>query len=67
MATELKRMMLTIPSDLEDGLDRLKQQKFYKTSQSNMLAYLLRLGLQTENGEKKNGSNQLEEKPNKAS
>lgn len=46
MATSLRRLSVTIPSEIEDDLDKLKQEKFYKEPQSEMLRYLIKLGLQ---------------------
>lgn len=46
MTTIAKRISVSIPSDIEKDLDILKQKKFYKDSQSEMLRQLLVLGLQ---------------------
>lgn len=46
MSTTLKRLSVTIPAELEESLDELKKEKFYKDSQSEMLRHLLKLGLQ---------------------
>ena len=46
MSTTLKRLSVTIPLELEQSLDELKKEKFYKDSQSEMLRHLLKLGLQ---------------------
>ena len=46
MAVIAKRISVSIPSDIERDLDILKQKKFYKESQSEMLRQLLVLGLQ---------------------
>lgn len=41
-----KRISVSIPVEIERDLDILKQKKFYKESQSEMLRQLLILGLQ---------------------
>lgn len=46
MPTELKRISVTIPTDLEEQLDLLKQEKFYKKSYGEMLRQLIQLGLE---------------------
>ena len=46
MAITAKRISVSIPFDIEKDLDVLKQKKFYKDSQSEMLRQLLVLGLQ---------------------
>lgn len=50
MSTSLKRTTIYLPRELEPELDKLRREKFYKSSQSNMIGYLIRLGMQTENG-----------------
>ena len=45
MATSMKRQMVSLTPDLETALDRLKKERFYNTSQSEMLRYLIRRGL----------------------
>lgn len=46
MSTTLRRISVTIPSELEKSLDELKKEKFYKESHSEMLRQLLKLGVQ---------------------
>ena len=46
MATTNRRMMVTVPDDLEVEIEKLKQSRFYNKSYSNMLVALLRAGLQ---------------------
>jgi hypothetical protein len=46
MPTKSKRISITIFPELETDLDVLKKEKFYKESQSEMLRYLIKLGLQ---------------------
>jgi len=45
MATEMKRLMVSITPDLETELDKLKQEQFYNTTQAEMFRYLIALGL----------------------
>lgn len=45
MATELKRLTITIPEDLEPMLDKVKQEHFYNDSQSEMIRQLIVAGL----------------------
>ena len=46
MATELKRLTITIPEDLESALDKVKQERFYNDSQSEMIRQLIVAGLE---------------------
>lgn len=46
MGTLMKRISVTIPNELEKDLDELKKERFYNKPQSEMLRYLIRLGLQ---------------------
>lgn len=46
MGTLMKRITVTIPTDLEKELDKLKKERFYNKPQSEMLRYLIRLGVQ---------------------
>lgn len=59
MAVILKRLSISIPKELELDLDRLKKEQFYKEPQSEMLRYLLRLGIQANKEQVEN--NNLEE------
>lgn len=45
MATELKRLTITIPENLEPMLDKVKQEHFYNDSQSEMIRQLIIAGL----------------------
>ncbi len=49
MPTQAKRISVTIPKDLEERLDSLKQEKFYNTSYGEMLRQLILEGLQKSN------------------
>lgn len=49
MSTERKRTTIYLPKELEEELDALKQKKFYKSSQSNMIGHLIKLGMRAEN------------------
>lgn len=49
MSTELKGTTIYLPKELETELDKLKQRKFYKSSQSKMIGHLIKLGIQAEN------------------
>ena len=44
MATEMKRMMVSIPQDLLSQLETLKKEKFYNTTWSEMFRSLLQQG-----------------------
>ena len=46
MSTILKRLSVSIPTDIEKDLDRLKQEKFYNETQSEMKRQPIRLGVQ---------------------
>lgn len=45
MSTSLKRFSISIPVDIEEELDTLKQKEFYNKTQSEMLRHLIKLGL----------------------
>jgi len=53
MATELKRLTITIPEDLESALDKVKQERFYNDSQSEMIRQLIVAGLKAREAEEK--------------
>lgn len=44
MATILKRFTISVTPDMEIELDALKREKFYNTSQNEMIRYLINLG-----------------------
>lgn len=48
MSTEAKRTTIYLSADLEKRLDRLKQEKYYKESQSSMISTLIRLGAEVD-------------------
>ena len=48
MPTEMRRTMLSIPKEFEAGLFSLKKNKFYNSTQSEMLRHLIYLGLKAE-------------------
>lgn len=47
MATEMKRLMVSITPELEPELDQLKKERFYNTTQAEMFRYLIALGLES--------------------
>ena len=53
MATELKSLTITIPEDLESALDKVKQERFYNDSQSEMIRQLIVAGLKAREAEEK--------------
>lgn len=53
MATDMKRFTVSIPHDMESGLDALKKEKYYKTTRSEMIRDLLERGLESFHSEKK--------------
>ena len=44
MATEMKRIMVSIPNDLSSQLETLKKERFYSTTWSEMFRTLLQKG-----------------------
>ena len=46
METISKRISVSIPIEIEKDLDELKKTRFYKEPQSEMLRYLIKLGIQ---------------------
>lgn len=51
MSAITKRALVTLRPEWESDLDRLKQEKFYDKTQSEMFRYLIQLGL---NAQKQN-------------
>ncbi len=45
MATEMKRIMVSITPDLEKGLDAIKRELFYNKPYSEVYRYVFALGL----------------------
>lgn len=45
MATKLKRFTISVTSDIEADLDKIKKEYFYKTTQSEMIRTLITKGL----------------------
>ena len=45
MAANTRRIMVSIPPDLEQGLDSLKREKFYNKPYSEVFRYVFALGL----------------------
>lgn len=41
----MKRLMLTIPEELKQEVDKVKQQEFYDKSYAELYRYIIRLGL----------------------
>lgn len=57
MATDNKRFMVSVTPDIESRLDELKQRQFYNKTQSEMLRYLIDLGLKAANDKKEGNDN----------
>lgn len=49
MATDTKRLMVSISPELQPILDKLKKERFDNASKSEMIRYLIERGLQTVN------------------
>ncbi|MPN22543.1 hypothetical protein SDC9_169926 [bioreactor metagenome] len=45
MATDMKRIMLSLPKDLEAEVDEIKRGKFYGQSYAEMYRQLISLGI----------------------
>ncbi len=45
MATDMKRFTISVTRDIEQGLNKLKKEQFYDKAQSEMVRYLIKLGL----------------------
>lgn len=45
MTANTRRIMVSIPPDLEQGLDSLKREKFYNKPYSEVFRYVFALGL----------------------
>lgn len=47
MVTNMKRFSISLTPDLEADLDALKKDKFYNRTQSDIIRFLITLGLET--------------------
>ncbi len=47
MVTNMKRFTVSVTPDIEQSLDKLKKEQFYNTTQSEMVRYLIKLGLRS--------------------
>lgn len=52
MATKMKRFSISIPKELKPELDALKKKVFYNKPQSEMIRYLIGLGLSANKSDK---------------
>ena len=46
MATDMKRFTISLTKEMEADLDKLKQAKYYKTTQNTMIQDLVILGIE---------------------
>lgn len=46
MATDMKRVMVSITPELEEGLDAVKRDQFYNKPYSEVYRYIFSLGLE---------------------
>lgn len=53
MATALKRVMISIPPDLEKELDAVKNEQFYDCTYPEVYRYILALGLKAASAQEK--------------
>lgn len=58
MATDLKRFTVSITSSMEEGLDKVKKELYYKDTQSSMIRDLIIRGLRSLEQEKAVQSNE---------
>ena len=54
MATNMNRIMISVPADIEQEIEQLKQTRFYDKPYAEVYLALLRMGLEklAEEGEK---------------
>lgn len=45
MSTNMKRFTVSVSDEIEKQLDRLKQEKYYNTSQNKMVQDLIAIGI----------------------
>ncbi len=45
MVKTMKRLMVSIPTDVKSEIDAVKQQDFYDKSYAELYRYIIRLGL----------------------
>ena len=55
MATMMKRLTVSLPDDIERGVNDVKKRDFLNDPQSKVIWYLLRLGI---DAEKNSGANE---------
>lgn len=47
MSTKLKRFSISVPEEMEKRLDTIKQERYYKKNQTEMIRDLIDLGLKS--------------------
>lgn len=45
MATNMKRLMISIPADIENEINNIKQKEYYNKPYSELYRQIIRLGL----------------------
>ncbi|MGN0483940.1 MAG: hypothetical protein ACI4HI_10355 [Lachnospiraceae bacterium] len=58
MATDLKRFTISVTPEMEERLDKAKQELYYKDTQNRMIRDLILLGLNAIEGDSKVGEKQ---------
>ena len=58
MATTLRRLTFVVTTDMEEPLDRIKQELFYDKTQSDMIRELVYAGLRAIKDDEKNQKKQ---------
>lgn len=61
LAADMKRIVVTIPPELEKGLDEIKRERFYNKPYSEVYRYIFSLGLKAAEAQKEVTENQRQE------
>lgn len=59
MASKMKRMTFTVPTEMVPLLERTKKEMFYKENKSDMLRKILTVGLDCVDKENKKGEKNI--------
>lgn len=55
MATNMNRVMISVPADIKKRVERLKKSRYYDKPYAEIYRQLIRLGLENLNSEPENG------------
>lgn len=65
MATNMNRVMISVPADIKKRVERLKKLRYYDKPYAEIYRQLIQLGLEYLNSEAENGDDEIaSRKPN---